>query len=394
VCVLVFTRLSEGADLPIRAWAAAAPDTDAGLDPVALIGAVFAGISALAVVIGAVYWLMKRRERAARAAREEQVSSDVAEMGDSIEHLESVVAALAEEMRGRTPQPLVRFLLSEGPSPGALAVKPSVPLVDIDAIVESERQAALSTLIPVEVPRPSSPTRQGETAIDISTLETLEKLTKPARAFGFGQKHLPVTEQDHDAFKAEVERYASDLRGFIDDWLAYLAASRLILLLHVQIDNDGGAPADEARIKLHFPDPCSKAAWPDKPERPKRPKFVRRESPFSRLGRDYPLPYLPPVTPRFEPPNVNLTGPFYEEGSVVVRYDYRSIPHHDPVKPDPFLIAIPEPGAFEVRWAVGAKNLSRPAEGILHLEVRHEEPDPSVRMTNLVDLLSAHRARG
>jgi hypothetical protein len=80
-----------------------------------------------------------------------------------------------------------------------------------------------------------------------------------------------------------------------------------------------------------------------------------------------------PTAPSIEP--LNFTGPFYEDGSVVVRFDYGVIPHHDPLETDTFRIAVPEPGNYTVNWSVHAANLTRPAEGALVLELRYEELD-------------------
>ena len=98
--------------------------------------------------------------------------------------------------------------------------------------------------------------------------------------------------------------------------------------------------------------------------------------------------------PRFDLPRIepaNLTGPFYEDGSVIVTYDYRSIPHHDPVKPDHMIVGVLEAGTYSVKWTVGAKNLARRAEGILRLEVRHEETPEPARVETLHQLLGLLR---
>lgn len=362
----------------------AAPES--GLDTWTLLSTIFGGIAALAVVSGFVYWIVKRGERKARALREQQVSKDVEEMGDSIGHLESVVAELANEMRGRIPRPLVRFSLRDGPSLSAVAVKVPVPTVDVDSIVESERRAALSTLLPV-----SRPVREPSSSGPI-TVGALQKLAESMKGFGYGQqRYLPVTEEDHRRFEQTVDEYCASLRTFVDEWATYLAVRKSIIVLGVQLDNDGGAPAEDARIKLYFPDPFTRRDWPEKPTRPQRPKFKPRENPAFSIGR-YPLyaPYLPPLArlPDVSPPN--LTGPFYEDGSVVVRYDYRSLPHHDPVKPDSLVVSIEDPGAYVIRWTVGARNLPQRAEGTLDLGIRHLEADAAPVKT-LGELLNAGR---
>jgi hypothetical protein len=360
-----------------------------GVDTWALLSTIFGAIAALAVVSGFVYWIVKRGERKARALREQQVSKDVAEMGDSIGHLESVVAALAEEMHGRAPRPLVRFSLHDGPSISAVVDKAPIPTVDLASVIELERRAALSTLLPLSTP----PRERGPSTAGPVTVSGFQKLAESMRGLGFGQQHyLPVTEEDHRAFEKSVEGYCASLKTFVDEWVTYLRARKAVVVLGIQVDNDGGAPAEDARIKLHFPDPFTQADWPEKPTRPQRPKFTPRENPAWSLG-GYPfrVPYVSPLgrLPDIEPPN--LTGPFYEEGSVVARYDYRSLPHHDAVKPDPLVVAVSDAGAYVIRWTVGARNLPQRVEGTLDLEIRHLEAEEAPVKT-LADLLNAGRA--
>src|SRR2546425_1084066 len=112
-----------------------------GTDWDVVFGTVFAGISALAVIVGLIYWISTRHSRAERASREKQVSTDVAEMGDRIEHLQQIVDGLADEQRARQPQPRVAFVTPEGPASEIVVQKAAVPYVNVEAIVTSERQA-------------------------------------------------------------------------------------------------------------------------------------------------------------------------------------------------------------------------------------------------------------
>ena len=100
-----------------------------------------AWISAAAVVVGWIAFLLTRRQRRRRAEREEQLTADVAEMGDAIGELTTMVTSLAEEMRGRSPRPQLRFKVQAGPTPSVVVRVPAIPTVDVEAIVAAEREA-------------------------------------------------------------------------------------------------------------------------------------------------------------------------------------------------------------------------------------------------------------
>ena len=123
-------------------------------------------------------------------------------------------------------------------------------------------------------------------------------------------------------------------------WLRYLEERRRVIALSALIDNVGGAQAADSRVRLHFPDPCRHGEWPEKPQRPWRPVFTAPKSPWMRslvAPPDY--RQLLTSSERLKPPN--LTGPFYEEGSLVVRFDYQAIPHHDPITTPGFIVGVP-----------------------------------------------------
>lgn len=338
------------------------------------VGAVASVIAAVAVVVGGIYWLRTRDERAERAAREKQVSEDVADMSERIEHLQGVVDAVAEDQSSRRPRPSIAFSTQDGPSEYATFRIPALSSVDVEAIVAAERAVAMSTLLPTEDP-PPEPT---------DPVHAIARLAGAARMFGSPL----ITEAHHAAFRKDVDDYEPRLRAFIADWIAYRTAMRTIVGLRAVIDNDGGAPAEDARVRLRFPDPCVQADWPEKPKRPRRPKFERPANPlFGQRGSFPNLAALGAPIPHV--PEFNRHGPFYDDGSLLVRF-YYTIPHHDPLTTDLVLVGVPEPGVFSVDWTIGASNLAQPATGTLTLTVEHP-PAPSEPVTTLADLLEAGR---
>lgn len=347
----------------------------------AIIGTLAAGISAVGVIAVGVDWWRNRIKRNERDAREREVSAAVGAMDDKVERLAVVIEALASETQARRPQLTVRFATSDGASPSVVAVKAAVPKVDVEAILANEREAALASLLPISDTKPSA---AGAGLFALTGIAGL----------GSG-RFLPVTQKDHDNYQAEVEIYLRAVGKCVKGWLAYLEQRQHLLVMRAQMDNDGGAPAEQARLRLHFPDPCARVGdLATRPERPSRPKFERRE--LSRLGlggrellslKALGLGERAPINP------ISLrkrSGPFYEDGSLNVRFEYDAIPHHDPLRTENFIVGVPESGVFVVEWTLGAANLARPATGVLHLEVQHEQPAPEPIVT-LAELLNAGR---
>lgn len=348
-------------------------DNGGGIDWVTVIGTGAALISAAAVIVGVIYWLATREGRTARAAREQQVSADVGEMVERVERLEKVVAGVVAEAEERRPVPVVLLQTGDGPVQSARVRRPAPPAVDIEQVVAFERRAALGTLPPAAK------------AFDVSEIPGADRLRSPILTAIAGAveavsgKYESVTEEDRKRFERTVETYVASLQAFIPRWLSFLETRRELTYFVAHVDNQGGAPATQASVRLHFPDPCMKGEALERPKHPSRPIFSRRLKPLAALAagdsmRDR-LLVETMRPPRFDPPN--LTGPFYEDDSVKVRFSYPSIPHQDPFDTDPFLIRIPEAGTYNIGWSVHASNLLRPQEGSLELDVVWEEPDPT-----------------
>ena len=320
------------------------------------IGTAAAVISALAVIVALGYWLRTRKRRAARD--ELQVA-----MAEDIEQMQSVVAMIAAETQGRRPRPTVQFALDDGPSMSVVLTRQALRPVDADAIVEAEKRAALATLMPAD-PEP-----------------------RGFDAFGaYSGCYRRITEADREMFREDVEAYEKDLRRFLKNWISYRQFTQPIAVLLGHVDNNGGGPALDARVRFHFPDPFRKADWPERPVRPRRPKFERPENPIYSIGRvRVPQPIHIP-----KPDLPNLVGPFYEEGSVKVQFDFESIPHADPFKTPAFSVWCDKPGTYVITWTVHAANLSQPERGELVCEIRDEEPDETP-ISALADLLTERR---
>ena len=118
-------------------WILAASSADDWAVAITVIAAV---ISAIGVLIGGIYWFATRGSRAERAKREEEVSQDIAEMSENLEKLETLVIAVAEDVQGRRPEPILHLITAQGPAASVSFTLPAIPEVDIDAIVESERR--------------------------------------------------------------------------------------------------------------------------------------------------------------------------------------------------------------------------------------------------------------
>jgi hypothetical protein len=366
-------------------WVIATSSDDGGVGWVAVLAVVASVVSAAGVIVGGLYWLTTRGRRAERARREEEMSHDIAEMSESIEKLETLVIAVAEDAQGRRPEPVLNLVTAQGPATSVVLTLPAIPEVDIDAIVERERRA-------VELRRPRLPSREtprarqeGKGIGGIAGLAGLARLAENLEAAGLSSHPRAVTEDDIARFDGLVERFLGRIPGYVHSWLRYLEERRRVIALSALIDNTGGAPAADARVRLHFPDPCRQAEWPEKPQRPWRPVFTPPKPPWMRAlvaPPDYQQLLMTPKT--LKPPN--LTGPFYEDGSLLVRFDYAAIPHHDPITTPGFIVGVPLEGEMSVPWTIHASNLPRPAEGSLLVDIRYEPPkaDPITTLDELV----------
>jgi hypothetical protein len=303
-----------------------------------------------------------------------------------------MVTTLAEGMRDRSPRPRLRFSTKDGPTRAVVVRLPPIPTLDVEAIVQSELAAARSVRPPVTNPKAMPSDASGEPRGVLETINRQQRLLQNVLGSGVGDRYLPVTEEHFRRFQRELDKYEAEIRAFVDDWLGYLRQRRLAIRFLGQIDNDGGAPAEQARIKLLFPDPCHETDWPQRPTLPVRPKFKRRLNPlhpdnrFSSVGLApfHSLLHSPEIAP------INLrrdhSGPTYRSGSLEVTYEYASLPHHDVVELDTFVVGMPEAGIYQVRWTIGAKNLVHLEEGTLDVEIIHEETalTPVTTLGNLV----------
>jgi hypothetical protein len=290
-------------------------------------------------------------------------------MSEDIAGLSDIVAALAEETRGRRPNPTLRWVTRDGPATTVFYTRPALRPIDEDAIVKAEEEAALSTVLPLATGR------------------------EPA-AMGFalsGRWRNPgVSEADHAGFYDEVEEYKKGLRRFLKNLESYRALGAPVLPMAVYVDNDGGGPATEARVRLRFPDPLERGEWPERPRRPRRPKFKKPTNPHGRLMIPRHLllsERLKDIRPISLP---NPDDPFYEDGSVLVRFNYGSIPHGDPFDSRTFFVRCEAPGKYAVPWTIHAANLPQPAKGELVLEVQDQEAN-TTPITTLAGLLGEGR---
>jgi hypothetical protein len=68
--------------------------------------------------------------------------------------------------------------------------------------------------------------------------------------------------------------------------------------------------------------------------------------------------------------------------------------HHDPIQTETFVLSVPEPGSWDVGWTVHARNLPRPQEGKLYVELRYKEDGDMAPVTSLKSLLAAGQPVG
>jgi hypothetical protein len=375
---------------------AATSGSGRGTTATAILSAIIAGIVVAAVV--GTWNLVAHR---ARRSRDRETAAKIA-------NLEALVRRLKDEADSQLPKPTVSLVTRSGLAAAKIEiVRATLPLVDVDAVVASESRAALATLPPVE--RSPEAKDRDKRLDELASKQGLSPAllkgflgpdaARPWAGFGGrGPRLLPVSEDDHATFHKLVNEYEAKLRRFIPAWIEFADRFRELVIMKALIENVGGSPADGASIRLHFPDPWIRGQVPKRPPTPTRPKFEQRENPGytsmqrllgldSSLSRALTAPGL--RMPTFNPPNINFNGPFYDDGSVTVRFEYKSVQHHDPLESELFTLAIPQAGTYEADWIVHAKNLPQPVRGVFTVNVMDESPsaEPVCTLQGLLALV-------
>ena len=187
------------------------------------------------------------------------------------------------------------------------------------------------------------------------------------------------TEHDRNAFREQVERYAASLHEALEEYDAYRKERALLVSGRFRFENGSDTAAHNVTVRAYFPDPfevVGRAPWA--PAIPRRPAFRgRRAGLTALLGGEARGPAGSPGSVHARESGVsraagNVSRPRYLEGSAIVEVSVeslrRSLPA-DMADDDRWILRLPRPGEYRIRWEATSAELDDPVEGELRIEV-------------------------
>jgi hypothetical protein len=270
---------------------------------------------------------------------------------------------------GRVPRPDVR-IIDEGSltSHWTVHLMRVAPAEDTAGILERERE---------ELARAKEVSRRPKAKGSLADLVGASSFLFPAPS----EDDLRRYDERVEEYIPRLERFLIEKRSYDEFW----SISRPLLLAFT--NDKGGAPADGVLIRLHFPDKKEGLVVhdvigvPDKPPqppaRPAPPKGSSLLDQFLVQPMSFPdfigrgLGSIEPIAP----PG-NVSGPDFEEGSVLVKYTVAQILHNVPEdnRDESLLVSFMKPGTWEIPYEVHARNLQAHRTGLLRIEAIYDEP--------------------
>ena len=81
---------------------------------------------------------------------------------------------------------------------------------------------------------------------------------------------IPVSE--YERYNRELEQYFSNYERYLDRLVDFATQPQRTLILHLEVRNIGGAPAEDVDVYVHFPNGFTLFAKDKVPGEPKEPK--------------------------------------------------------------------------------------------------------------------------
>jgi len=192
---------------------------------------------------------------------------------------------------------------------------------------------------------------------------------------------LGITEKDRTEYNEFLAEYHQNYQRFLDEYQEYSEVCRRSFALELELENDGGAPADDLDISVHLPSDWmmiegARIPQPESPARPKRPRTVFEKAlrpidplDLTSFGSLQPSPYLA-VMDRISADSAKLDGPWIsDEEDNRVTWHIRHLKHGDVEALSGLLVVLPSadtPGG-ELRYRLHASNLVKAIEGQIGL---------------------------
>lgn len=261
------------------------------------------------------------------------------------------------------PRLSTAIVTKEGHSQKVGPPSPRLRVIDGDAIIRAEQKAAR------------------ETAPEIKPEEdTFYRITMPGP-----RSPLEPTEEDLREFTADVMSYGQELEEWLEHYVAVRLESARRCRITFRIENDGEAPAQNVRLRVHCPQGFQHLTRPlPIEEAPQQPEY---RNPFDRSppvlkGSSY----LRQVGERLmaEPASGPVATVSQEEDHLVLTYEIGHLNHGpDHMRTEPIALLAPEAGDFEFRWEALSANPGPAANGLLLVQLKPSvEIQPAIKTMN------------
>lgn len=333
----------------------------------------FTVIAALGALAGAALILAGN---AANVAQQRALAADVKRLAELTE-------SSLDEARAQKPEPSVQFRLKDSlASEVRWPRQHDIRSIDIDSIIESEREQTLATL--------PTPKRNPQVA-------EIERLLGSAMLGMMGAG--PLTEKERADFQVQVDVYIAELKKWLNDYATWREQVGLVFSGSLQFDNRGRVPARDIHAYLDFPSEFVPVEeFPQLSKVPVRPVFKRRtlQDMFSvpAFSGFYPAIGLAANSIAGRP---NVRGPRYRKESRRVEYTIDKLIHglSEP-SDDPVLFRIENDGTYRVSWEIHAENLPEPTRGDLtvHVDTEVRDHPPVTALDQILAELSARARTG
>ncbi len=265
-------------------------------------------------------------------------------LGADLDELAEAHRLTLAGITARKPEPIVLFAHEGGGVERIRVARQRPRPLDIAQTIAHERTLALRTLPAAKAPLAG----------------TLKIYRDP-------------TEHDRDAFREQVERYAANLHEALEEYDAYRKERALLVSGRFRFENGSDTAAHNVTVRAYFPDPFEvvrRAPWA--PAIPRRPAFRGRRAGLTALLGGEARGSVHARESGVSRAAGNVSRPRYLEGSAIVEVSVESLRRSAPADmadDDRWILRLPRPGEYRIRWEATSAELDDPVEGELRIEV-------------------------
>ena len=201
----------------------------------------------------------------------------------------------------------------------------------------------------------------------------------------FFQNHLPELAGMSQIPDSEYERYNGECAEYFEQYGAYLSElqrhqQQCFAELNLCVQNEGGAPAEDVDVFMHFPDGFELYPVDDLPEESKNPRPPRKPQSVieQNMGK---LNINPALIHPYHFPEIASLGPpdpfsLKKTNSYEVEDAFQRIKHGQTGVIRPLMVVFDSyesSTSFQISYRISAANLPQPVEGTLNVLVKKRE---------------------